>query len=105
MDIGQMIAPRLAYGEALAELAVQDDRVVVLDADVATSTQTAKVRQIRPESFYEIGQVSFNFRCFLISLPGALFKSFGYDVVEQQGNLGIDIGWFFRVFVEYGLYQ
>ncbi|MDY6913314.1 MAG: transketolase C-terminal domain-containing protein [Planctomycetota bacterium] len=63
MNIGQMIAPRLAYGEALAELVVQDDRVVVLDADVATSTQTAKVRKVRPESFYEIGIAEQNMMC------------------------------------------
>jgi transketolase len=55
MKVGEMIAPRAAYGEALAALVLEDDRVVVLDADVATSTQTAMVRDVRPESFYEIG--------------------------------------------------
>ena len=55
MKVGEMIAPRTAYGEALAALVVEDDRVVVLDADVATSTHTAMVRDARPESFYEVG--------------------------------------------------
>ena len=50
-----MIAPRAAYGDALVELALADDRIVVLDGDVATSTHTAKVREARPDSFYEIG--------------------------------------------------
>lgn len=55
MKVGDNIAPRMAYGEALAKLAMEDDRVVVLDADVATSTQTSKVREARPDSFYQIG--------------------------------------------------
>ena len=55
MKIGDMIAPRVAYGEALAELTMKNDRVVVLDGDVGTSTQTAKVRESRPDSFYQIG--------------------------------------------------
>jgi transketolase len=55
MKIGDMIAPRLAYGEALAELVKRNDRVVVLDADVGTSTFTSKVRDAKPESFYQIG--------------------------------------------------
>jgi len=55
MKVGEMIAPRAAYGEALAALAAEDDRVVVLDADVATSTMTAKVRDACPRSFYQVG--------------------------------------------------
>lgn len=55
MSSDEMVAPRMAYGEALVELTQQDERVVVLDADVSTSTQTAKVREACPGSFYEIG--------------------------------------------------
>ena len=55
MSVGEMIAPRVAYGKALVELVAANDRVVVLDGDVATSTQTAMVREARPDSFYEIG--------------------------------------------------
>jgi transketolase len=55
MSLGEMIAPRVAYGKALEELVATNDHVVVLDSDVATSTQTSMVRDNRPESFYEIG--------------------------------------------------
>jgi transketolase len=55
MKIGELYEPRTAYGEALAKLAAKDDRVVVLDADVGTSSQTALVRRVRPDSFYQIG--------------------------------------------------
>ena len=55
MKIGDMIAPRQAYGEALAELIKENDRVVALDADVATSTFTAKVREVKRENFYQVG--------------------------------------------------
>jgi len=55
MSVGEMIAPRVAYGKALVELVAANDRVVVLDGDVATSTQTAMVREARADSFYEIG--------------------------------------------------
>ena len=35
-------ATRVAYGEALAELGEKNDKVVVLDADLANATNTGK---------------------------------------------------------------
>ena len=37
------IATRQAYGEALVELVEKNDKVVVLDADLANATQTSKI--------------------------------------------------------------
>ncbi len=52
---GTMIEQRASFGEALVELAAENDRVVVLDADVCTSTQTHLFRNAYPERFYQIG--------------------------------------------------
>ena len=55
MNIGEMIAPRAAFGDALVELGSRRKDVVVLDADVAESTQTAKFGKKYPDRFYQIG--------------------------------------------------
>lgn len=49
------IATRQAYGEALIELVEKNDKVVVLDADLANATQTCKVAKAYPEKFYNCG--------------------------------------------------
>ena len=49
------IATRQAYGEALIELVEKNDKVVVLDADLANATQTCKVAKAHPEKFYNFG--------------------------------------------------
>ena len=48
-------ATRQAYGEALIELVEKNDKVVVLDADLANATQTCKLAKAHPETFYNCG--------------------------------------------------
>ena len=48
-------ATRQAYGEALIELVEKNDKVVVLDADLANATQTFKLAKAHPEKFYNCG--------------------------------------------------
>ena len=48
-------ATRQAYGEALIELCEKNDKVVVLDADLANATQTCKLAKAHPERFYNCG--------------------------------------------------
>ena len=48
-------ATRQAYGEALIELCEKNDKVVVLDADLANATQTCKLAKAHPEKFYNCG--------------------------------------------------
>ena len=55
MKLRDMIAPREAFGEALVELGQSNPDVLVLDADVGTSTQTAIFRDAFPDRFYQIG--------------------------------------------------
>ena len=53
--MAEKIATRQAYGEALVELVERNDRVVVLDADLANATQTCKVAKAHPEKFFNCG--------------------------------------------------
>ncbi len=50
-----MKATREAYGEALLELGRTDPRVVVLDADLSRSTNSAKFGEAYPERFFNLG--------------------------------------------------
>ena len=49
------VATRAAYGEALAQLVQENKNVVVLDADLAGSTQTKKAKDICPERHFDMG--------------------------------------------------
>lgn len=55
MDIGEMVAPRLVFGRTLVELGKKRKDLVVLDADVCASTQTALFRDEFPNRFYQCG--------------------------------------------------
>jgi len=48
-------AQRQVWGETLAELAGTDQRLVVLDADLATSTRADIVADAHPGSFIQVG--------------------------------------------------
>ena len=48
-------AVRAAYGEALVKLGEKNDRVVVLDADLASATMTGTFKKAFPERFYDCG--------------------------------------------------
>lgn len=53
--MSEKIATRAAYGAALVELAKQNDKVVVLDADLAHATQTWKFAEQYPDRFFNAG--------------------------------------------------
>ena len=48
-------ATRNAYGEALVELAKQNDKIVVLDADLAHATMTVTFQKEFPERHFNAG--------------------------------------------------
>ena len=48
-------SPRKAYGEALVELGKEREDIVVLDADLSTSTKTAMFGKKFPERFFNLG--------------------------------------------------
>ncbi|WP_055666550.1 transketolase family protein [Desnuesiella massiliensis] len=49
------IATREAYGKALAKLGAENEKVVVLDADLSKSTKTADFKKVYPERFFNMG--------------------------------------------------
>ena len=51
--LGDQVATREAFGDALAKLVAADPRIVVLDADVKNSTYTDRAEKAAPDRFYE----------------------------------------------------
>lgn len=51
----ECIAPRKAFGEALVELGRDHPELMVLDADVGSSTMTALFQKAYPERFVQVG--------------------------------------------------
>ncbi|GAA0177626.1 transketolase family protein [Clostridium sediminicola] len=49
------IATREAYGKTLAELIVENENIVVLDADLSKSTKTAGAKEVCPERHINMG--------------------------------------------------
>ena len=48
-------ATRQSYGEALVSLGQENEKIVVLDADLATATKTIEFAKKYPERFFDIG--------------------------------------------------
>jgi len=46
---------RQAYGEALVRIGERDERVIVLDSDVANSTKSCLFGKKYPERFFDVG--------------------------------------------------
>lgn len=46
---------RTAYGEVLAQLIVERDDIIVLDADLTKSTKTCNAKKVRPEHHFNMG--------------------------------------------------
>ncbi len=55
MKLGEMIEMRAAFADALVELGNENPAVIVFDADVGTSTYTARFRDAFPERFIQAG--------------------------------------------------
>lgn len=68
-------ATREAYGEALARLIVEDEKIVVLDADLTKSTKTADAKKVCPERHFNMGIAEGN----MMSVAAGIASS-GYTV-------------------------
>ncbi|MFA5851587.1 MAG: transketolase C-terminal domain-containing protein [Spirochaetales bacterium] len=55
MKIGEEIPQRLAFGQALVDIGAENDKVLVLDADVGPSTQTSLFARAYPDRFIQVG--------------------------------------------------
>jgi transketolase len=51
--MGEQVATRLAYGTALAKIAVNNDRVIALDGDTKNSTYSEKLKKAFPDRYVE----------------------------------------------------
>ena len=58
--MSKKIAIRDAFGEALVELGEKNEKVVVLDADVSSSTRTIKFEERFPDRFFNVGVAEAN---------------------------------------------
>ena len=54
---------RIAYGEALAELGAENDKIVVLDADLSNATMTNRFSAVYPDRCLEFGIAEANMAC------------------------------------------
>lgn len=55
MKKSEIIEMRSAFGDALVELGRKNEKVIVLDADVGSSTQSIRFKKFFPQRFYQIG--------------------------------------------------
>lgn len=53
--MGNKMATREAYGKALAKLGMENENIVVLDADLSKSTKTADFKKVCPDRFINMG--------------------------------------------------
>ena len=53
-DVVKM-ATREAYGKALVELGATNEKIVVLDADLAEATKTGMFKKAYPDRFFDCG--------------------------------------------------
>ncbi len=102
----KLVAQREVFGDTLIELIDRDDRVYVLDGDLANSTKADKVSRARPAHFLEMGIAEQNmmgvaagmatcglipwlssFACFLVNRDLDQLR-----VVVAQPNLNVKLG-------------
>ena len=57
------MATREAYGKALVELGEKNDKVIVLDADLAAATKTGMFKKAFPDRFIDTGIAEGNMMC------------------------------------------
>ena len=61
---------RIAYGEALAELGAENDKIVVLDADLSNATMTNRFSAVYPARFFDFGIAAcYLILCFIYIFP------------------------------------
>lgn len=74
--MNEMLEMRSAFGDALVELGRADEKVVVLDADVGSSTRSIRFRKYFPERFYQIGVAEQNMMGIAAGLAASGFIPF-----------------------------
>ena len=70
------VATRESYGATLVELGKLDDKIVVMDADLAGSTKTGVFKKAFPERFFNCGIAEANMMCVAAGLSTMGLKPF-----------------------------
>ena len=66
--MSKSIATRVAYGDALVELGAENDKIVVMDADLSHATMTCGFADKYPERFFNVGIAEANMTCMAVGL-------------------------------------
>ena len=83
--MSEKIATREAYGKALVELGAANDKVVVLDADLAGATMTKHFKAAYPDRFFDCGIAECNMMDIGAGLSTmGLIKSYGFELGLQM---------------------
>ena len=89
------VATRVAYGDALKELMVENKNVVVLDADLAGSTKSGEAKKVDPSRHFDMGIAEGN----MMSVAAGLAASgkIGMHLLSQCLRLDVDLNKFVTV--------
>ncbi|XLQ19892.1 MAG: transketolase [Candidatus Moraniibacteriota bacterium] len=75
-NIDEKYATRDAYGDALVEMMSEDEKIIVLDAEVSNSTRSEKVKAYYPERFFEMFIAEQNMVSVAVGLSRMGYKPF-----------------------------
>jgi transketolase len=99
--VGEKVATRKAYGDALVALGARDDRIVVLDGEVSNSTYAFEFALAYPERYFEMfiaeqqlvaaatGLAVRGYRAFASTF--AAFFTRAYDFIRMGAISGVDL--------------
>lgn len=90
MDINKKIATRQSYGEALAELGKENEKIVVLDADLSKTTKTCIFAETFPDRFFDVGIAEQNLMGVAAGLANSGFTAFASTFAVFAAGRGYD---------------
>ena len=90
MDINKKIATRQSYGEALAELGKENEKIVVLDADLSKTTKTCIFSETFPDRFFDVGIAEQNLMGVAAGLANSGFIAFASSFAVFATGRGYD---------------
>jgi transketolase len=100
-EVGEKVATRKAYGDALVALGARDERVVALDGEVSNSTHADEFAQAFPERYFEMfiaeqqliaaatGLAVRGYRAFASTF--AAFFTRAYDFIRMGAISGVEL--------------
>lgn len=100
-EVGQKIATRKAYGDALVALGARDPMVVVLDGEVSNSTFAAEFTQAYPDRYFEMYIAEQQMVAAATGLSARGYKSYAstfaafltraFDFIRMAAISGVDL--------------